>query len=170
MSNHNFPRIPVRLLAHNQDLVKAQAGQSPTATDYSQDVTVAQVRPGVQPSYRTPAARVNGNAFFRRYMDGSLDLEYACHLIIDALHHVKDCGGVDSLNTAEKTALSVLFPQSFMEVDATMVAQVAQVQFRLSPAEVEMLRVKVASKLAAELNWNAGLGGGSVPGREVTRT
>lgn len=172
MSSHNLPRIPVRFLPHNQELVKAQegiAGQSHESTDYSEDVPHSVVAQGVQPSYRTPADRVSGNTMFRRYINGMLDYGYACQKVIDAIHAVKECGGVDCLNTAQKVALSVLFPGSFEFVSSGMVDAVAKVNLRLSPQEVQMIRTKVAAHLAEEMNWNAGLGGGSVPGRSSTK-
>lgn len=170
MSKNNLPRVPVRFVSHNQDLVKAQAGQSHASTDYSEDVTVATVQPGVVPSYRTPADRVCGNEFFRRYTNGMLDMSYACGKITTALRAVRDCGGVDCLTSEDKVVLSVLFPLSFDEVSASMVDHVARVQLRLTPAEVTAIRMKVAAQLAEELNWNAGLGGGSTRGRSQTRS
>lgn len=170
MSYNNQPRVPVRFLAHNQDLVKAQAGQSHEATDYSEEVTVARVLPGVQPSYRVPADRECGNEMFRRYTNGMLDMEYATHKIVHALHLARDAGTADVLNSLDKVALSVLFPMSFDYVGSGMVDHVARVQLRLTPQEVQALRMKVAAHLAEEMNWNAGIGGGSVPGRSSTRS
>lgn len=169
MSSHNLPRKPVRFLPQNEALLKAQdAGQSHEATDYSQDVVIPTVGPK-RSSYRMPLDRECGNYMFRRYMDGSLDLSYACHKVIDAIHQAKDSGGADVLNSLQKVALSVLFPNSFDFVDSAMVPQIASVQLRLSPEEVQLIRMKVAAHLAEEMNWNAGRGGGSVPGRSATR-
>jgi hypothetical protein len=170
MSYNNQPRIPVRFLPHNEELVKAQSGDDHKPADYREELTVATVLPGVQHSYRTPAGRVSGNDVFRRYTNGSLDLDYACAKIVQALHLAKDGGGVDVLNGVDKIVLSVLFPTSFDTVGSQMAGHVAHVQLRITPEEVQMLRMKVAAKLAEELNWNAGMGGGSVPGRSSTRS
>lgn len=159
MSNNSTPRLPVRFVEHNRDLLKAQAGASHEATDYREEVTVATVSQWPQHEYRVPDARNLGNPLFRRYTNGSLDYDYACAKVIDALHRVKDSGGVDVLNHLEHTALSVLFPSSFFEVDPAMAGSVATVQLRLSPMEAMSIRMKVASHLAAEMNWNAGFGG-----------
>lgn len=171
MSN-NLPKVPVRLLEHNQELIKAQegpAGQRQGATDFSEDIAHAEIS-GVQNTYRTPIERANGNPIFRRYVDGRLDVSYAADKIIDALHRVKNSGGVDQLNTEEKVALSVLFPLQFDFVPASMTQFVASVNLRLAPFEVEQLRQFVASHLAEELNWNAGIGGGSTAGRSQTHS
>lgn len=169
MSN-NLPRVPVRFLEHNQEMIKAQeglAGQQEGATDYSEDNAYAEIS-GVQPSYRVPVERANGNPIFRRYVNGSLDIRYAADKVIDALHRVRNSGGVDQLNTEEKTALSVLFPMQFDFVPSGMTQAVAAVHLRLSPLEVDQIRHYVSSHLAEEMNWNAGRGGGSTPGRSQT--
>ena len=75
MSN-NLPRKPVRFVPQNDELLKSQeglAGQREGATDFSEDQPYAQIsKPSA--SYRTPIDRVSGNEFFRRYLDGRLDL------------------------------------------------------------------------------------------------
>ena len=118
MSN-NLPRRPVRFVEANQDLLKSQVGTASPGpgwagqregTDYREEEVVYKVPAGVQSSYRTPADRVNGNQLFRRYTNGSLDVKWAMHQVVDALHRAKESGGHDQLNSLEKVALSVLFP------------------------------------------------------------
>jgi len=171
MSN-NLPRKPVRFVPQNEELLKSQegiAGQRKDGTDYSQDEAVGTIsKPSA--TYRTPPDRNIGNVFFRRYVGGSLDYDYACHKIIDAIHRYKDTKDAHQLNNEEMTALGVLFPQVFTFVDNTIVNTIAAVQMRLAPEEVAMLRKKVAAHLAEEMNYNAGRGGGSVPGRHDTRS
>lgn len=176
----NYTRMPVRFIEANQDLLKSQTGTASPGpgwagqregTDWRPgEESAYQVPPGVQPTYRTPPDRVNNNQLFRRYPNGSLDIEYAKHVVIDALHRVKDSGGHDQLNTMEKVALSVLFPMSFDYVPTGMAPAVASVQLRLAPAELILIREAVARHLAAEADYNAGQGGGSVPGRKITRS
>lgn len=177
----NYTRLPVRFIPGNQDLLKSQtgtaspgpgwAGQRQGGTDWQPGDASAPVHPpGVQPTYRTPPDRVINNQLFRRYPNGALDIEYAKHLVVDALHRVKDSGGVDQLNSLEKVALGVLFPMSFDFVAPNMVESVATVQLRLAPAELLLIREAVARHLAAEVNYSGGQGGGSVPGRAVTRS
>jgi hypothetical protein len=169
---NNLPRRPVRFIPENQDLLKSQegiAGQREGATDFEYSEAFAQV-PEDRGTYRTPVGRVNGNAFFRRYINGSLDVEYATQKIVDAIHRVKDGGGVNQLNTEEKTVLSVMFPAQFSFVSEPVVESVAIVQMRLSLPEVDMVRQSVAAHLQEELNYNAGMGGNSAPGRSQTRS
>lgn len=170
MSN-NLPKVPVRLLEQNQELLKSTAGQAPGATDYSQTETVATIS-GTDPraTYRTPPDRMCGNEFFRRYINGVLDLRYAVDKVVDALHRAKDGGGVDQLNNEEKTALGILFPMQFATVDSSMTLQVAAVQLKITPVEMEAIRQAVAAHLQEELNYNAGRGGSSAPGRHQTRS
>lgn len=170
MSN-TLPRKPVRFVPQNDELLKAQegsAGQRKGATDFSEDIPYAQVGPGVEASYRVPTDRVNGNAFFRRYINGELDARYAADKAIDAMRRVKNSGGVDQLNDEEKVALCLLFPSQFNFIDSPIVDSIAAIQCRLTSDEVERVRQLVGTQLAEELNWNAGLGGGSVPGRHHT--
>lgn len=168
----NLPRRPVRFVPQNEELLKSQAGisgQSHESTDYSQSESLATIK-GNQATYRTPHDRVNGNEFFRRYISGALDLKYAVAKVVDALHRAKDGGGIDQLNNEEKTALSIMFPMQFAFIADNMAAQVAAVHMRLAPAEIEAIRQGVASHIEEELNYNAGRGGSSVPGRHQTRS
>lgn len=178
MGNHNTPRMPVRFIPGNAELLKSQVGTASPGpgwagqregTDYrGEEEPVSHVGAGVLSSYRTPADRINGNEMFRRYPGGELDIACALHKLVDALRRVKQSGGHDQLNSLEKVALSVLFPQSFSYVDQSMIASVSAVQLRLSPLEIIQLREAVARHLAEEMNWNAGLGGSSVAGRHVS--
>lgn len=175
----NNPRMPVRFIKGNQELLKSQVGTASSGpgwagqregTDWRPgEESAYQVPPGVQPAYRTPPDRVSGNQLFRRYPNGALDVEYAKHCVVDALHRVKESGGHDQLNSLEKVALSVLFPASFDYIPQGMAPAVASVQLRLGPAELLLVREAVARHLLEEENWNAGRGGGSIPGRHITR-
>ena len=172
MSNHNLPRRPVTWQEHNSELLKSQpgiAGQSKTATDYKQEEDLARISTP-QAQYRTPLDRVNGNEFFRRYIGGQLDLAYACEKVVWALARAKDGGGINQLNTEEQTALGILFPAQFPVMDSGMVGAVAAVHNRLSPMEMQAIRQGVAAKLQEIMNYNAGRGGGSAPGRSYTRS
>lgn len=167
----HLPRVPVRFLPQNQELVKAQegiAGQRST-TDYSQELSLATVS-RAENHERMPLERANGNPIFRRYMNGELDVEYAKDRIVTVMHKVKDGGGTDILNNQEKTVLGVLFPAQFDYVDPALAGAIAMSQFRLSMGEIASVRMAVAAHLAEELNWNAGQGGNSVPGRSTTRS
>ena len=168
----NLPRRPVRFIKENEELLKSQeglAGQSKTATDFEENVPYGTIsRPTA--TYRTPPDRVNGNQFFRRYINGILDVPYAAAKVIDAIHRAKDSGGIDQLNGEEKTALSLIFPTQFGSMSSAVASATAMVQQRLSLMEVEQIRQTVAAHLQEELNYNAGRGGGNTPGRSQTRS
>lgn len=171
MSNHNLPRRPVRFQEHNRNLLDSMGASydlvEKSHPDYVNDTTVGTLPPGVQPSYRTPPDRVSGNKMFRRYLNGILDLEYACHKVIDALHKVR--ANAAPLAPQDLMALQAIFPGNFNTgVDPAMAMATASVQLELLPSEVMAIRAKVAAHFAEELNYNAGYGGGSVPGRSVT--
>jgi hypothetical protein len=161
----------VSFIPENQELLKSQAGiagQRLSATNFSENEPFVHIS-GPSASYRTPPDRVQGNVFFRRYLNGALDVPYAVSKVIDALHRVKDSGGINQLNNEERTALSVLFPTQFSFVSEPIVDAIAVVQLRLSLLEIEQIRQEVAAHISEELNWNAGMGGSSTPGRHQTR-
>lgn len=165
-----FPRLPVRFVPANEELLKAQyAGSESGTTDAGVNETVPVAR--MEPSYRTAPDRISGNEMFRRYPNGMLDVDHAKHQVIDALHKVKDKG---PLNSMEVVALSVLFPDLFADhfgvVDSATIDAVRRVQLKLHPEETMAIAAAVAGHLAEEENYNAGQGGGSVPGRHITRT
>lgn len=168
----NLPKRPVRFQEGNKELLKAMGADYSEVkgrTDFVSDLDVATVPAGVQSNYRVPEGRINGNKMFRRYLNGSLDTEHACHQVIDAIHRAKN--KIAPLNSQEVVALQVMFPMSFDgDVDPTMVEAVASVNLDLLPEERQLIRLKVSAHLAEEMNYNAGNGGGSVPGRSQTRT
>ncbi len=169
MSNDHFPKVPVRFVKGNDELLKSMYSDAKGSTDYVNDTTAPTHAPGVSSSYNVPTDRPNGNVMFRRYLNGSLDMDYACQQVIDACHRAKY--NAAPLYTQEAVALQVLFPASFSgEVDPLMAASVAAVNLNLIPEEQALIRAKVAAHLAEEMNYNAGLGGGSVPGRSATKT
>jgi hypothetical protein len=54
--------------------------------------------------------------------------------------------------------------------NAAVCGTIAAVQFRISELEKEQIRRAVSSHIQEELNYNAGLGGNSTPGRSQTRS
>ncbi len=168
---NNLPKRPVRFQENNQELLKSMGADYSDIegkTNYTHDTDVATLPPGIQPSYRTPHDRVNGNVMFRRYLNGTLDMDNACQKVIDAVNRYKE-KDVPKY-TQECIALQVIFPGHFDvgDVDPLMAASVAAVNLDLIPEEVALIRMKVATHLAEVMNWNAGQGGGSTPGRHQT--
>ena len=173
MSKHNTPRIPVRFVSGNKELIKSMGadysdvkGHTDYVNDVDADVHIAAMGP--VNNYRTPADRVNGNEMFRRYLDGRLDIKYAVDKVVDAVHRYKEKD--IALYTQEAVSLQILFPGAGFDggVDPAMANAVAGVNLKLTPQEIALIRFRVASHLAEEMNYNAGQGGGSVPGRNQT--
>lgn len=163
MSN-TLPRKPVHLNPHNDELLaKADVGQVRGGTDYENNVTTISMR-AIPQTYRTPIGRVNGNEMFRRYLNGNLHVDYCVQKVIEAIHNVK-VGIV--LSPEDRAVLVSMFPVSFGGDDA-MAEAVSRVNIRISPMERELIQQRVAAHLAEEINWNAGLGGGSTSGRSST--
>lgn len=151
--NH-FPRRPVRFVPQNEEMLKSlYTREHDDHPDYRQTEDVPKAH--MEPQYRTPPDRVMGNQMFRRYPDGTLDLEDCKHRVVDALRKVKDGLPPTSL---EKVALSCIYPTLFAYVDARLLSSVSAVQLRLSPWEITLIHQKVAEHLIQEMNWNAGIG------------
>ena len=163
----HLPRLPI-------NLQKALSGGTADdeLTNYKQEApeTVPVQPPGVVSSYRAPTDRVNGNQVFRRYPDGSLDIDYAANKVIDMVHRVKESDNSSGfLTNQEELTLSVCFPRLFNFVDISLLDRMREVNLRITADEAVLVAMKVSAHLKEELNWNAGSGGGSVPGRSTTR-
>jgi len=145
-----FTRKPVNLIEANEELLdiqKAVAADMRHSTDFSgslEDAYPAQM----EPQYRTPTDRVNGAEMFRRYPDGQLDVDYAKHKVIDAVHRVRD--GV-ALASLDQVALSCLFPHTFSYVDSGMLASMRAVNLRISPEEAMKVAMVVSEHLQSEM-------------------
>lgn len=167
----HFPRIPVRFLNQNNELLKSMevlsGGHAGGGTDYVPEQLAGQVPSGVVSSYNAPVNRENGNAVFRRYPNGDLDLENAKHIILDLLHLAKD---KHPLTEMEKLILGCMLPQLFPFVDARLVIPMMTTQLRITPMECAVVADLVAAHLKAEMSYNAGIGGGGDEGRSTTRS
>lgn len=164
--SHNFPRIPTFL--QNLEFAKSWYKDVKGATDYK-PVEKIPCHPTMENQYRTPPDRVNGNELFRRYPDGTLDLEHAKHIVLDALEAMRH-GGKDSLSGYQQAALCCVFPDVFDFLDPTMVESTRKVLCKVNKEECKKISVLVALHLNEQENWNAGLGGGSLTPRSVTKT
>lgn len=140
----HLPRVPIRFIESNKELLKSRsAGQRLGGTDHVKG-EVAASQGFVQPTYRTPPDRVNGNILFRRNPDGTLDYEYAMHKVVDAIRKVKDGIAPTSL---EQAALSCCFPGTFRYIDPGVVDSVRRVNLKITPEESVILAMKVAKHL-----------------------
>lgn len=150
----HYPKVPVRFVNSNAEMLdtmekSSSAGQQLGATDYKPNQEA--VYPAqMTPQYRTAPDRVNGNVIFRRYVDGTLDVEYAKHQIIDAIHKVRDHV---PLNSMEEAALSCCFPRTFSFIDPGVQESVRTVNLKISLLESMMVAQAVALHLAAEIEY-----------------
>jgi hypothetical protein len=159
-------RIPLHLQALAQ-LKKAIAADSmePDLTNWKQTEPLVSVD-HIQTNFPVPVGRANGgNTVFRRNLDGSLDIDSAASTIIDVLQKVRHKG---YLTDFEKLILSAIFPGVFSFYDPVTAAKMATVKLGASPAEMQGVALVISAHMAEELNWNGGMGGGTVPGRTFT--
>ena len=101
----------------------------------------------------------------RRYPNGRLDVGYVVHTIIDLIHKAQNGGNLTSF---EKALLTIILPQQFNFPGLT--DRLAGTHARLTDEEKILVALEVQGHLKEETNWNAGAGGGSVPGRHTTRS
>jgi len=99
----------------------------------------------------------------RRYPNGQLDMGWAARAVCNSIHAAERG---ENLTPLEESLLTVLFPIKFRKVEPAQ----AEIRTQLSKTEKKYLRELVEAWLKEELNWNSGLGGGSVPGRSRTLT
>lgn len=105
---------------------------------------------------------VSAMSRIRRYPDGRLDYDWVVNQVIDAIHSLEAHENILPIDAA---LLTVVFPLKFRKMEPRQ----ADILTQLSNSEKAAVAALVESHLAEELNWNAGQGGGSVPGRSVTR-
>ncbi len=195
----HLPRLPIRFLTEHEELrrslseevdvkngaarmaaisaavqkgmlaksMETAAGGHAGGTDWKATETVNSVPEGVVPQFRAPGDRNIGNVLFRRNPDGSLDIDAAKNIVVDMIHKVKDKLPLTEL---EKLTLGIMMPLVFDFVDPRLATPMMAIHLRLNPWEIAIVNERVAAHLIAEMNYNAGLGGGGDPGRAVTRS
>lgn len=97
----------------------------------------------------------------RRYPNGILDYKWVVSAIVDAIHKAES--GM-YLTPLEESLLTVFFPLKFEKVEASQ----AEIRTQLSRSEKAYVKDMLDAHFKEELNYNAGRGGGSVPGRGRT--
>lgn len=110
------------------------------------------------------SSRNTGCTILRRYPNGKLCFEYVVQEIHSLLNKVRDGG---KLTGFEKAVLALALPKPFAKL---IDEKIAQTMTKLSKDERLVLGHMIAARLREEENWNAGMGGGSVPGRSSTRS
>lgn len=194
----NLTRLPIRFMPEHAELLKSQTadvdleagarelagvrsdvqrgalaksmevlsgGSAGAGTDWTADAPAPVGT--MEPQFRAPGDRNLGNVLFRRNPDGTLDLDAAKNVVVDMVHKTKD---LLPLTELEMLTLSILFPVVYTFVDPRLAGPMMAVHLRLEPWEVEQIKQRVAAHLIAEMNYNAGLGGGGDPGRSQTRS
>lgn len=152
----NLPRVPLNYRRGSEEVV-AKAVES--ATSYRPgDTHKVEYRTGY-----TEKDRNEGCTPLRRYPNGMLDHKFVAHQVIDVLHKMQDGGNVTDF---ERALLTMILPGKFKEL---IDSKIAQTMTKLTTDERMMIAIIVEQHLREELNWNTGLGGGSVPGRSSTR-
>jgi hypothetical protein len=103
----------------------------------------------------------------RRYPNGQLDAKWVANQIIDAIHAMEFNGttgdpnlGSASLLPLQAAMLTVVFPAKYRKMEPMQ----AEIMTQMSDSEKEMVAALVEKQVADEQAWNAGQGGGSVPG------
>ena len=163
-------RMPVHFIPGNADLLKAQGAilDGPTNTDMGTPEAVPTET--MRPQYRAPLDRPNGNVVFRRYPDGTLDMDDAVAIVMEVVNRVKNSRGVEPLTNQDHAILACVFPPVFgPNVDPGLISSIRSVSLRVTELECMLIAMKVAGTLAEIMNFNGGQGGGSVPGRNDTR-
>lgn len=112
---------------------------------------------------RMPKDREEGCTPLRRYPNGQLDVKYVAQIVVDMIHKVMDGG---NLTDFEKAILTLILPAKFNLMDKRL----ADTMTKMSDEERALVAIVVHGHLGEEINWNSGRGGGSVPGRHVTRS
>lgn len=158
----NLPRLPVRFLEHNQELLKSQLAHKTEHPDHELTEDVPTVH--MEPQFRAPGERNLGNQIFRRLPDGSLDVEAAKMVVVDIIHKLKDGLMPTEL---EKLVVGCFFPLQFPFVDGRLAKQISAVQLKLTPWEMALVAQSVAEHLSQEMSYNAGNGGFPTPHRRA---
>jgi hypothetical protein len=153
----NIPRIPLHV--QNPDLVKATGQQ----VNPSYEAFAPHQR--FKPAYKElgpDRPSTHAMSMIRRNPDGTLDYEWAKNVVIDAVHNAATPHSILPVHLA---LLQVVLPDKFRNMEP----QQATILTQLSDSEKSKVREMVEAQLREEENWNAGQGGGSVPGRHITR-
>jgi hypothetical protein len=156
-------RMPLHM--QNPDIAKAAVQENSSYESFRPNV----VHPSGAYRDMEPGDRANIPEQYRirRYPSGQLDAMWVANQVIDAIHKVEFNGttgdpnlGSASLLPIECALLTVVFPAKYRKMEP----QQAEIMTQLSATEKELVSAIVGKQMADEAGWNAGQGGGSVPG------
>lgn len=157
MNGNNSSRVPLHI--QFPALIKATGQQvNPSYDTFKHQEHASKYKTQGEDRPNTHAMSV-----IRRNVDGTLDYEWACNMILDAVHNANYQGGILPIHLA---LLTVVFPQRYRAMEPMQ----AEILTQFSASEKQKVKELVEARLKAEENWNAGRGGGSVEGRNVEYT
>lgn len=157
------PKIPLNIQKLYRDMLEPvtkstaldQGEQSPAGAvmDWVADQSCsAPVRPAViQSDYRVDIFRRSGNQMFRRFHDGSLDIEAATIKVLAIVEKAKDQEKMQSkglLTDMDLIVLSVYFPGLHEYAYPLVAAKMAMSQLNLTPQEAQLVASRVALRLS----------------------
>lgn len=157
MSNNNGSRIPI----HLQSPAIAKANNEKKSESWETFRAHEIHRPEAKwQDNKRPGTHMM--SVVRRYANGELDYLWAAGAIIDAVHALEDVG---PLTNIQQALLTVVFPEKFQG----MMPQEANIKTQFSASEKKKVKEIVEAHFLEEANYSGGAGGGSVPGRHVTK-
>lgn len=151
MNKYHGPRVPLNM---QRNLSKAKPSQINPSYESARPNEIFPETYG--PMIGRPST--HAMAWMRRYPDGTLDFQWALNVLIDA---VKKAEYNHYLTPLEESMINVIFPNSY----PSSPEGIADIRTQLSRTEKRTLKEMAEAQFKEELNYNAGEGGGSVPGR-----
>lgn len=149
-------RMPVHMIPGNSDLLKAQRHDDYRSSDFGAEESAPSA--DMRAQFRAPADRANGNVVFRRYPDGSLDLEYAADIVMEVVERVRTSNGTDPLTHQDHAIVGCVFPPVFApHVDHSLIASIRSVNLRITDLECMMIAMKCAQRIAAIAGFRSGV-------------
>lgn len=150
----HISRIPLHL--QNPDIAKAAKNASPSYETFRPN----EVHP-VQYHEMEDRSSLGQNNRIRRYPNGELDFKWVMNQLVDAL---RDASYNHILLPIQAALLTVVLPLKHRKMEP----QQAEILTKLSDSEKNVIRIMLEAHEREVDNWNAGQGGGSVPGRHKT--
>lgn len=153
MSNYGS-RMPLHW--QSLDIAKAAKDASPSYETFRPNETFT-------PQYKEMEDRssLGQNYRIRRYPNGELDFKWVLNQIIDAL---RGATYNQTILPIQAALLTVVLPLKHRKMEP----QQAEILTKLSDSEKDILKLMLESHEREVDNYNAGNGGGSVPGRHRT--
>lgn len=157
MSNYG-PRVPLHW--QNTDITKADSKYKNPSYESARP---NQIHESNYEAMDERPSSMHDQSRIRRNVNGELDYNWVMNTILDSIHKAETG---TYLTPIEESLLTVFFPLKFSKVEEAQ----SEIRTQLSRTEKKYLKEMLEAHLKEELNYNAGRGGGSVPGRSRTIT